>query len=81
MAFSKTTPILRIFDEAKAKACLRGYLSRKPDAPDAGRIRTVVASFGSTKSVSCVSRSEIDAARRAYQRRGATIDSWVRDAR
>ncbi len=66
---------------AKAKACLRGYLARRPDAADAPKVRMLVSSFSATKTVSCVSSSELKAARRAYTRRGSVVDGWVKSAR
>lgn len=64
---------------AKARACLRGYLERRPDAPDAERVRSVLSSFPSTQSVACVDAGEQAAARKDYARRGATIDTWAEE--
>lgn len=64
---------------AKARACLRGYLERRPDAPDADRVRTVLSSFPSTQSVPCVDPGELAAAKKDYARRGAVIDTWAED--
>lgn len=66
-------------NEAKAKACLRRYLARRPAAPEAERIRTLLASFAPTKSVSCVSRREVAQARRRYSRQGPVIDAMMSD--
>jgi eukaryotic-like serine/threonine-protein kinase len=63
----------------KAKACLRGYLERRPDVPEAERVRTVLSSFPSTKSVPCVDPGELGGAKKDYSRRGATIDGWVEE--
>lgn len=64
-------------DVPKAKACFSAFLARSPDDPAAPRVRSLVSTFPPTKTVRCVEKSEARAARRQYQRRGATIDGWV----
>jgi serine/threonine-protein kinase len=66
-------------DAVKAKACLGAYLDRSPSAPDAERIRTVISSFGATKSVPCVDLGELARAKKLAARKGAVIDSWVQE--
>ncbi|MCB9651907.1 MAG: serine/threonine protein kinase [Deltaproteobacteria bacterium] len=66
-------------DAPKAKACLRGFLERSPDDPNAPRVRTLISSYPSTRSVDCVSRAEASAAMKRYARNGTAIDGWVQD--
>jgi serine/threonine protein kinase len=66
-------------DIPKARACLRAYLDRSPDAPDAPRIRTLISAFPATKAVPCVAPAEVADAKKAYARQGAKIDAWVED--
>ena len=66
-------------DVAKARACLRGYLDKNPDALDAERVRATLASFPPTKTIPCVDGGEIARARRMAERRGATIDAWLNE--
>jgi serine/threonine protein kinase len=66
-------------DAAKAKACLRGFLERSPDDPNAPRVRTLVSSFSATRAEECVSRAEASAAAKRYARSGTAIDAWVQE--
>lgn len=63
----------------KAKACFRAYLSRRPDGPDASRIRTVVAALPDATR-RCVSEKDTRLARRRRARSGAAIEGWIDQA-
>lgn len=70
----------RAGDTARARACLRGYLSGRPDAPDASQIRTFIAATADAASRRCVSSTDAARARRYYARAGARVDRWVDEA-
>ena len=65
--------------DERAKACLRGYLDRRPAAPQADRVRTLIASFPPLPTVPCVDRAAVSRARKAETRRGAQIRRWMDD--
>ncbi len=67
-------------DLGRAGACLRAYLERRPDAPEAGSIRTFLASLPSSVVRPCVTKAERSRARRAAAKEGAKIDGWVESA-
>ena len=64
-------------NDARAKACLQGYLERRPSAPQAARVRTLLSSFPALPSVACVDRAATARARKAETRRGAEIRRWL----
>jgi serine/threonine-protein kinase len=67
-------------DAAKLRACFNLYLSKRPAAPDADRIRAVVSGYPATKSVPCVAPDEAASAEKRALRAGARIEAWVADA-
>ena len=64
-------------NKANAKACLQGYLQRRPEAPQAGRVRLLVSSFEALPVVACVDQKAIKKALQAESRRGAQIRGWL----
>ena len=63
--------------DAQAKACLQGYLQRRPAAPQAARVRTLVSSFPPLPAVQCVDGAAARRALKIETRRGAQIQQWL----
>ncbi|MEO1334900.1 MAG: hypothetical protein AAFV29_04630, partial [Myxococcota bacterium] len=63
--------------DTRAKACLQGYLQRRPGAPQADRVRTLLSSFPSLPTVPCVGSSVMKRAKTLEVRRGAQVQRWL----
>ena len=70
----------RTDDPARSKACLRSYLGLRPDAPEAPRVRTLLATMPQTQRRPCVTPAEGAGARQRYARAGSRIDAWIDQA-
>lgn len=64
----------------KVRACFNMYLSLRPSADDASRIRALVAGYPATKAVPCVSDAEEASAVKIGRRAGARIETWIAEA-
>jgi serine/threonine-protein kinase len=65
---------------SKVRACFNMYLSVRPSASDAGRIRALLDNYPPAPSVDCVSRGEIRAAKKRAGRIGAKLQGWLDSA-
>lgn len=68
-------------DDARERACLRGYLERRPSAPDGAQIRSRLAAMPATRSRRCVTEVEVASAKRRYARSGARVEGWIEAAK
>ena len=65
---------------SKMRACFNMYLSKRPNAPDASQIKSLLAAYPASKSDRCVSKTEANLADKRARRMGAKIAGWVEAA-